>query len=81
MTGGADNVVDPGNATRLADRLRRGGNDATAISYQRFGHMTVLIGYAPLLWNFFPAMHDLDAFVVRAGSEQRVSVLSAVPAQ
>jgi acetyl esterase/lipase len=80
VTGGADNVVDPGNATRLADRLRRGGNEATAISYQRFGHMTVLIGYAPLLWNFFPAMHDLDAFVVRAGVEQRVSVLSAVPA-
>ncbi len=80
VAGGADDVVDPGNATRLADRLRSGDNDATAVVYRRFGHMTVLIGYAPLLWKFFPAMYDLDAFIVRAGNEQRVSVLSAVPA-
>ena len=80
VTGGADNVVDPSNATRLADRLRRGGNDATAILYRRFGHITVLFGYAPLLWNCLPAMHDLDAFVVRAGTVQRVSVLSGAPA-
>jgi acetyl esterase/lipase len=80
VSGGADNVVDPGNATRLAERLRHAGNDATAIRYRRFGHITVLVGYAPLLSNFFPAMHDLDAFVVRAGAERRVSVLSAMPA-
>jgi acetyl esterase/lipase len=79
VTGGADNVVDPGNAMRLAERLRRGGNDATAVLYRRFGHMTVLVGYAPLLWNFLPAMHDLDAFVVRAGAERRVFGLSEVP--
>lgn len=66
VSGDADVIVHPGNSARLAERLRQSGNDATALMYRRFGHRTVLAGYAPFLSNFFPAMRDLDAFVARA---------------
>lgn len=68
VTGVGDNVVDPGNSIRLAERLQQSGNDATAVLYRRFGHTTVLAGYAPLFWHFLPAMRDLNAFVARVGS-------------
>ena len=75
VTGDADSVVDPGNSTRLADRLRRNGNDATEVIYRRLGHMTVLAGFAPLLSNFLPCCTTSDAFVarVRPDAPQRVS--------
>lgn len=68
VTGDADDVVHPGNATRFAERLRESGNDATAVVYRRFGHITLLAGYAPILGKFFPAMRDFDAFVARVGA-------------
>jgi acetyl esterase/lipase len=79
VTGDTDNVVHPGNSIRLAERLRESGNDATALRYRRFGHITVLAGYAPFLWNFLPAMRDLDAFVARAGAAEppQAAILTA----
>ena len=54
VTGDADKVVGPGNSTRLADRLRHNGNEATEVSYRRLGHITVLAGFAPLLSSDLP---------------------------
>ncbi len=75
VTGDADSVIDPGNSTRLADRLRHNGNEATEVIYRRLGHMTVLAGFAPLLSSFLPILNDVDAFVarVRPSAPQRVS--------
>jgi acetyl esterase/lipase len=66
LTGAQDDIVDPGNSTRLAGKLRRNGNDAAEVTYPRFGHMTILAALAPVLANFFPLMDDVDAFVGRA---------------
>jgi acetyl esterase/lipase len=76
LTGEADNIVDPGNSMRLADRLRRNGNDATEVSCRRLGHMTILAAFAPLLSDFFPVLHEVHAFVERVGADapQRVSI-------
>lgn len=68
VSGDMDKVVHPGNSVRLAERLRQRGNDATALLYRRFGHITVLAGYAPFLGNVLPAMRDLDTFVARVGA-------------
>jgi acetyl esterase/lipase len=80
VSGGKDKLVHFGNSTRLAERLRQGGNDATALLYRRLGHITVLAGYAPFLWNFLSAMRDLDAFIERVakGAASR-PVLLTVP--
>lgn len=66
LTGAADDIVDPNNSTRLADKLRRNGNDAIELIYPRLGHITVLAGFAPVLGHFFSALHDVKAFVERA---------------
>ncbi len=75
VTGDADKVVGPGNSTRLAERLRHNGNEATEVVYRRLGHMTILAGFAPLLSNFLPILNDVGAFVarVRPGGPQRLS--------
>jgi acetyl esterase/lipase len=65
VTGAEDDIVDPGNSVRLADKLRRNGNDATEVTYPRFGHMTILAALAPVLANFFPLLSDMDGFVGR----------------
>jgi acetyl esterase/lipase len=67
LTGANDSVVDPGNSKRLAEQLRRSGQDATDVSYPLFGHLTVLAGFAPLLGSVLPLFGDVDAFVARAG--------------
>ena len=75
VTGEADRVVDRHNSTRLANRLRYNGNEATEVTYRWLGHMTILAGFAPLLSNYLPLLNDVDAFVarVRPGAPQRVS--------
>jgi acetyl esterase/lipase len=82
VSGDKDTLVRPGNSTRLAERLRQSGNDATAVLYRHFGHITLLVGYAPFLWNFLPAMRDLDAFVARvsAGAASQPALLT-IPAK
>jgi acetyl esterase/lipase len=75
LTGSADDIVDPGNSARLADKLRRNGNDGTEVMYRRLGHITVLAAFAPVLGNLFSALDDVQAFVERAtpGAQRRVS--------
>jgi len=82
VSGDTDKLVRPGNSTRLAERLRQSGNDATALLYRHFGHITLLAAYAPFLWNFLPAMRDLDAFVARvsAGAVPQATLLT-IPAK
>jgi acetyl esterase/lipase len=76
FTGGADSVVDAGNSVRLADKLRQSGNDATAVIYPQRGHITVLLGFAPILSRFLPTFRQLNAFVARAKAPARVSALA-----
>jgi acetyl esterase/lipase len=81
LTGASDNIVDPGNTTRVAERLLRSGNDATAVAYPRFGHRTIIAGLAPILASFLPQMRDVQAFVARVGADapRRLSLGAAVP--
>jgi acetyl esterase/lipase len=65
LTGDADTIVDPGNSARLAEALRRNGNDASEVIYPRFGHITIMAAFLPLLGRFFPALADVQAFVGR----------------
>jgi acetyl esterase/lipase len=83
LTGGADDVVEPGNSTRLAEKLRSAGNDATDLIYRRLGRITVLAELVPALRNFFPVMRDLSAFVerVRPASPARLSLSGRVALQ
>jgi len=74
LTGGADSKVDPGNSKRLADELRRSGNDATELVYPNFGHLTILATFAPGLAAFFSPLSDIEAFIERVSSRQPQNV-------
>jgi acetyl esterase/lipase len=65
LTGGKDAVVDPGNSTRLAERLRAAGNEATAIVYPRTGHYIIVAALAPVLRSLVPVLRDTDAFIAQ----------------
>ena len=65
LTGDADDVVDPATSVRFAEKLRSNGNDVTHVIYRRQGHMTVLLGFLPLLESFYPSVRDANAFVER----------------
>lgn len=72
LTGGNDRVVEPGNAIRLAARLRAAGNAATTRIYRRVGHFLIVAAMAPLLRFLLPVLRDVDAFVAEvARSPQR----------
>lgn len=63
MTGSNDRLVEPGNSTRLAARLRAAGNEATVRTYRRVGHYFIIAALAPLLRFLVPVLRDVDAFV------------------
>lgn len=63
LTGASDGVVDPGNATRLAARLRAAGCDATVGTYPRVGHLTIIAAFAGALRFLAPALPDVDGFI------------------
>jgi acetyl esterase/lipase len=65
LTGGKDRVVDAGNSTRLAERLRAAGNDATAIVYPRTGHYIIVAALAPILRSLVPVLRDIDGFIAK----------------
>jgi len=65
ITGAGDDVVNPGNSTRLADKLRSQGNTATDTVYARFGHTSILLSLAPFLAERFALVRDIDAFTAR----------------
>ncbi len=63
MTGGRDQLVEPGNSIRLAARLAAAGNAATLLTYPRVGHFIIIAALAPFLRLFVPVMRDVDAFI------------------
>ncbi len=63
MTGSHDRLVEPGNSTRLAARLRAAGNAATVMTYRRVGHYLIIAALAPLLRWLVPVLRDVDAFI------------------
>ena len=65
MTGDRDDVVGAGNSTRLAERLRAAGNEATAVIYPRVGHYIIVAALAPFLRFRVPVLRDAEAFIAR----------------
>lgn len=65
IAGQADDVVNPANSTRLADKLRSQGNTVIDTVYERFGHVSILLSFAPFLSERFPLVRDIDAFAAR----------------
>jgi acetyl esterase/lipase len=80
LTGGNDDVVDAGNSTRLAERLRAAGNDATAIVYPRTGHYIIVAALASVLRALVPVLRDTDAFIAKTlRAPRRAQPAPAVP--
>jgi len=71
MTGSSDRLVEPGNSTRLAARLRGAGNAATVRIYRRVGHYFIIAALAPLLRTVVPVLRDTDAFIADVVQSQR----------
>lgn len=73
MTGARDHLVEPGNSTRLADRLRAVGNTATVLTYPYVGHYMIVAALAPMVRLRLPVLRDVDAFIADAlqGALQR----------
>ena len=65
LTGGKDDVVGAGNSTRLAERLRAAGNEATAVIYPRTGHYIIVAAIAPIIRSLVPILRDTDAFIAK----------------
>jgi acetyl esterase/lipase len=63
MTGGRDQLVEPGNSVRLAARLVAAGNAATVLTYRRIGHFIIIAAVAPFLRFLVPVVRDVDAFI------------------
>ncbi len=63
LTGGKDPLVEPGNSTRFAARLRQAGNDATVRVYPRIGHFFTVAALAPFLHLLAPVLRDVDTFI------------------
>lgn len=63
LTGETDRVVDPGNTTRLAARLRGFGAPVREIVYPNLGHATIVGALAAPLRRLAPVLDDLAAFV------------------
>jgi acetyl esterase/lipase len=65
LTGGADRVVYAGNSTRLAERLRAVGNEATVVIYPRIGHYIIVAAFAPFIRSLVSILRDTDAFIAK----------------
>lgn len=58
-----DSVVNPGNTTRMADRIRRAGGKVEVRQYGRVSHaMTVGVFAAPLR-GIAPVLRDVEVFI------------------
>jgi acetyl esterase/lipase len=72
VTGEKDNIVDPGNSTRFAERLRAAGNDATVRIYPRIGHFAIAAALASILRWLVPVLRDTDSFIARVLQARRI---------
>jgi acetyl esterase/lipase len=63
LTGERDDLVDPGNSTRLAARLQQHGVPARVIAYPGLGHRTLVGALAAPLRALGPVLDDVAGFV------------------
>jgi acetyl esterase/lipase len=62
LHGGRDETVEPGNSSRLADRIHQSGGDARAIIYTKLGHQSIVLALArPFQW-LAPVLRDATTF-------------------
>jgi acetyl esterase/lipase len=64
-----DQVVDPGNATRLATAMVRAGAEAQVRVYPRTDHASILGAFSPLLRFLGPVFRDTTTFIRRVTAE------------
>jgi acetyl esterase/lipase len=65
LTGARDDVVDPGNSSRLAARLQGHGVPARVVTYPNLGHRTLIGALAAPLRGLGPVLDDVAGFVVQ----------------
>ena len=63
LTGNQDDLVDPGNVTRLAARMRENGVAVREIVYPDLGHRALVGALAAPLRNLGPVLDDVAGFV------------------
>lgn len=63
--GGRDTTVDPGNSTRLAERIRAKGGEAELKIYEKLDHRLILGAFSPPLRLLAPVLDDVTGFVAR----------------
>jgi acetyl esterase/lipase len=63
LTGDKDDVVDPGNSTRLAHRLRTFGVPVRTVVYPGLGHRALIGALSRPLRGLAPVLDDIAAFV------------------
>jgi acetyl esterase/lipase len=68
ITGTADNVVDPGNSQRLADRITAKGGSAEVKTYTGIGHQILVGSMAAPLRFLAPVLDDSVGFMETSGA-------------
>jgi acetyl esterase/lipase len=63
VAGSADKLVDPGNSTRLADRLKEAGDSVQTAAYPGIGHIELLLSIAWPLRFRTPVLSDVDTYL------------------
>jgi acetyl esterase/lipase len=69
VTGARDGIVDPDNSSRLADRLRAAGDQATVHTYAWVGHLSIIGAFALPLRFLAPVLHDVDDFIAKIAQD------------
>ena len=65
LTGNDDNIVDPGNSTRLAAKMRGLGGKVEVIRYPGEGHRSIIAALAAPLRSRYRVQDDVAAFIAR----------------
>jgi acetyl esterase/lipase len=65
LTGGRDTIVEAGNSTRFALRLRECGNDVKVFAYPHLGHFLIIAAFAPFLRSVVPVQQHVDEFIAK----------------
>ena len=76
VTGLRDDVVDPGNSTRLAARLRAYGAQVRTVTYPDLGHRTLIGALAAPLRALGPVLEDVSGFVNQLSAAAPVARLT-----
>jgi acetyl esterase/lipase len=65
ITGRDDWTVQPGNSSRLAQRVRAAGGEAEEIAYDNLGHVGLIAAFARPLRGLAPVVDDVDRYLRR----------------